>query len=104
MNHGDLDPSLAGAGPGFIVLAQPSTPAQPSQGSFHDPAPGQYLKGMLVGRASHNLQQPAARSLYPVFQLSPIRGVGPNQPQAGKAAPELDPYQPGPIPILDLAA
>ena len=61
MNHGDMHPGFAALGAFFIVFAQPSASAQPSQGAFHHPPPGQDLKVVAVRFALDHGQQPTAR-------------------------------------------
>ena len=88
MNHGDLNPSFGGLGQGFIVLAQPTTPPQPSQSAFDNPAARQYLELMAVRRPSDDLQQPPTDYTSPIDQLPSIAPIGPNQLE-----PRVFPYQ-----------
>ena len=102
MNHGDVNPSLTGGGQSFIVFAQPSTSAQPSQGSFYYPAARQHLEAMTFWGTLDDLQQPVPNRVSPTHQLPGIGTVGPNQLEARKATQELAEHQLGAIPILNI--
>ena len=48
MDHGDFDPSLAGARTDLVVPSQATVVAQPSEGALHDPTPWQNGKARSV--------------------------------------------------------
>ena len=103
MGHRYVHPRLRCFRQGLVVLAQPPAPAQPSQGSFHHPAPGQHLKGMAVLGALHNLQDSTGEGQqHPVHQLPPVAAVGPDETQAGKPSQQFADHQPGPVPVLNV--
>ena len=44
MNHSYVDPGLRCIGQSFVVLAQPTAPAEPRECSFNHPSSRQHLK------------------------------------------------------------
>ena len=87
MDHSYMHPGLRCFGEGFIVFAQPTTPAQPGQRSFNNPPPpGQHLKPVAVLRTPDNTQpvrastQATSWPAYPASaQISLRRGKPPYQ-------------------------
>ena len=86
----------------LVVLAQPSASAQPSQRSFHHPAPGQHFKAMAVLGTWHDFQNPTEARGHPVRQLPPVAAVSPDQLQARKSSQQFTDDQLGSVPVLDV--
>ena len=101
MNHGDMHPGFAALGAFFIVFAQPSASAQPSQGAFHHPPPGQDLKVVAVRFALDHGQQLTARSPSPRHQSARVASICPDHLQSGESTQQFGQHQPGTVPILD---
>ena len=102
MNHRNIYPGLTGFRQGFIIVfAQPPAPAQPGQGSFHYPAPGQNRKPVTVPGTLHNLQDPTGEGRRPVRQLPPAAAVRPDETPAGKPSRQFADNRLGPVPVLN---
>ena len=93
MSHGYMDPGLGGGRQGFIVLAQPPAPFQPSQRPLHHPSPRQHLKVMAVLGTLHDLHHPAGPGHDPINQLPSVAPVSPDQLQAWKSSGQLGDHQ-----------
>ena len=102
MSHGYVHPRFGNFGQGFVVLAQPSAPAQPGQSPLHHPSPGQHLKAGSSG-TPHYLQGPTRQRPHPANQLSGVSAISPNQAEAGNPASQLADDQPGSVPVLDIS-
>ena len=74
MNHSYVDPGLRCIGQSFVVLAQPTAPAEPRECSFNHPSSRQHLKVVAVPGALDNLERPACQGPDPLDQLS----IGPD--------------------------
>ena len=99
MNHGDMHPGFAALGAFFIVFAQPSASAQPSQGAFHHPPPGQDLKVVAVWFALDHGQQPTARSPSPRHQSARVASICPDHLQSGESTQQFGQHQLGAVPV-----
>ena len=97
-----MDPGLGGGRQGFIVLAQPPAPSQPSQRPLHHPSPRQHLKVMAVLGTLHDLHHPAGPGHDPINQLPGVAPVSPDQLQAGESSGQLVDDQFRPVPVLDI--
>jgi len=53
VNHGNVDPCFADSGQVFVVFAQATILAQPSESALHQPPFGQYDKGGAVATADN---------------------------------------------------
>ena len=102
MNHSYVDPGLRCIGQSFVVLAQPTAPAEPRECSFNHPSSRQHLKVVAVPRALDNLERPACQGPDPLDQLSSIASIGPYQPHAGKPPYQFIDDQLRSISILDI--
>jgi hypothetical protein len=100
MNHGNLNPDLAGFWQSFIAFAQLPTAAQPGQGALHYPPSRQNLKAVSV-RCPVEHQQPTTDVIGPVNQFSSVGSVSPDQLESGQVPQELGKHQLGAIPILN---
>lgn len=103
MRHSYVDPSLCCLGQGFIVFAQTTTPTQPRQRSFNDPASWQYLELVGVSWTLDYLHNPARQRLNPVNQLSRVASVRPDQLEAGETPYQFVDNKLSPIPVLDIS-
>ena len=102
MGHRYVHPGLGGFRNGLAVLAQPSAPAQPSQGPFHHPTPGQYQECVLAVGAPDYFQRPPGLFHHPIDQLPSVAVVRPEQTQAVEPSCELADNQSGSVPVLDV--
>ena len=102
MNHGDMNPGFSCLGQGFVVLAQPTTPTQPSQSAFYNPPTRQYLKSVAVWRPSDDLQHPATEGASPTDQLTSVGRIGPDQPEPRVPSRKFAQHQFGPVAVLDI--
>ena len=102
MNHSYVDPHLRCIGQSFVVLAQPTAPAEPRECSFNHPSSRQHLKVVAVSRALHNLEHPACHGPDPLDQLSSIASIGPDQPHSGESPSQFIDDQLGSISILNI--
>ena len=102
MNHSYVDPGLRCIGQSFVVLAQPTAPAEPRECSFDHPSSRQHLKVVAVPGALDNLERPACQGPDPLDQLSSIASIGPDQPHAGKPPYQFIDDQLRSISILDI--
>ena len=102
MNHSYVDPGLRCIGQSFVVLAQPTAPAEPRECSFNHPSSRQHLKVVAVPGAFDNLEGPACQGPDPLDQLSSIASIGPDQPHAGKPPYQFIDDQLRSISILDI--
>ena len=102
MNHSYVDPGLRCIGQSFVVLAQPTAPAEPRECSFNHPSSRQHLKVVAVPGALDNLERPACQGPDPLDQLSSIASIGPDQPHAGKPPCQFIDDQLRSISILDI--
>ncbi len=100
-NHDDIDHSFAGGNQTFVVLAQSTGLAQPSQGAFHHPAAWKHRKPFLVIRAQHHLQTTLAVHSHPVQKLTAVGAVHPDPAQLLARAAQPAQQQPCPVAILD---
>src|SRR5258706_9489074 len=66
-DHGDINPGFADGGISFIVFAETTILAQPSESTFNNPALGQHDKGFQFATA-HNFSDNAEKGLTPVQQ------------------------------------
>ena len=101
VDHGYMDPGLAGFGQFLVIFAKPSAAAQPGQRALHHPSAGQHLEVVAVLTASHHLQQPAAGRLSPRDQLAGISGVSPDDLEPREPAQQSGQHQPGSVLVLD---
>ena len=102
MNHSYVDPRFRCIGQSFVVLAQPTAPAEPRECSFNHPSSRQHLKVVAVPRALHNLEHPACHGPDPLDQLSSIASIGPDQPHSGKSPSQFIDDQLRSISILNI--
>ena len=79
-----MNESFTGFSKFFIVFAESTTTTEPSEGPFHDPAAWQNVKALDVVAAFDDLQDPAARLLHPIDQLSAVAAICPNELQSRK--------------------
>ena len=96
-----MHPGFAALGALFIVFAQPSASAQPSQRPFHHPPAGQHLRVVAVRFAFDHGQQATASGPRPRHQLTGVTGIGPDHPQSGKPTVPRQLYLP--VHLLGLA-
>ena len=96
MDHGYINPSLAGFRQGFIVFAQAPAAAQPRQRPLHHPPAGQHLKGVTVRPPPDHAQQPTASDPGPGYQLASVCPVSPDHFEPGKPAHHFAQHQLGP--------
>ena len=102
MNHRDMNPGFRCFRQGLIVLAQPTTPAQPGESAFYDPPARQHLKLVAVRRSSDDLKQPASEGTSPIDQLSRVRPVSPNQLEPGVPSGQFTQHQFGSVSVLNI--
>ena len=102
MNHCDMDPGFSCFWQGFIVLAEPTRPTQPSQSAFYNPPTRQYLKSVAVWRSSDDLQQPTTEGTSPIDQLTSVARIGPDQLEPRVLSRKFAQHQFGPVAILDI--
>ncbi len=100
MDHRYIHLSLRRFRESFVVLAQPTEPAQPRQRSLDHPSSWQHLELMAVPRAPHNLQDVASVGLNPINQPPSVTSISPDEPQPRKPAHQSVDNQHRPIPIL----
>ena len=62
MSHSYINPGLGTFSEFFVVFAEPSVSAQPSQGALHNPPTGQHLEAMAVLGPLDHLNQPAPKA------------------------------------------
>jgi len=104
MNHRDMNPGFRCFRQGFIVLGQPTTPAQPGQSAFYDRPTRQHLKVVAVRRASHDLEQPATEGTSPIYQLPSVSPVGPDQLEPRVPSRQFAQHQFGSVAVLDIGS
>jgi len=104
LDAGDLDHGFAMKCEVFVVFAKPALMAEPSQGSFHDPASGKKLKPGCVCQLLHNFQGPTRPTLEPLDQFPGITSIGPDALDGGKPGRHLDKEQLGSIAILHVGS
>ncbi len=80
-SHGKVDEGFATLRKRFIILAEPATLGNPSEGPFDHPAPGQDNKAFLVIAAQHWAQTEAAMQDDPFQQATAIGAIDPDEPQ-----------------------
>ena len=102
MNHRNMNPSFSCFRQGFVVLAEPTTPTQPSQSAFYNPPTRQHLKPVTVRRASDDLQQPATEGTSPIDQLPSVAPIGPDQLEPGVSPGQSAQHQFGSVAVLDI--
>ena len=100
MNHSYMNPSLTGLWQSFIIFAQSTTPTQPAKGALHDPSARQHLKMVAVRRTLDNLQKPTTECIGPLYQLSCITAIGPDQLESRKSPHKLRKHKFGPVSVL----
>ena len=87
---------------GFIVLAQPTVPTQPSQSAFYNPPTRQHHESVAVRRPSDDLQQPATEGISPIDQLTSVARIGPDQLEPRVPSRKFAQHQFGSIAVLDI--
>ena len=102
MNHGDMNPVFSCYWQGFIVLAQPTTPTQPSKSAFYNPPTRQHVKPVAVRRPSDDLQQPATEGTSPMDQLPSVAPIGPDQLEPRVPSHQFAQHQFGSVAVLDV--
>ena len=78
MSHSYINPGFRTFRGVFVVLAEPSVSAQPSQGALHNPPTVRHLEARAVLGPLDHLNQPAPQGGSPMHELSGIGAVGPN--------------------------
>ena len=76
MNKGDT-----AFGQSFIVFAEATIKAKPSEGAFHHPPTGQYGESLLLLRAEDRLKAKAKTLRNPSLQRAAIGAVNPDETQ-----------------------
>jgi hypothetical protein len=79
--------------------------AQPTEGTLHDPAPGQDLEAFDVVGPFHDRYPQASRAAkrgYPTEQRSRVAAVRPDQAKPHQGAGEGPEYQFGSVAVLDV--
>jgi len=86
--HRDINPSLGARLGGFVIADQSPLTHQPTEGTFHHPAVGQYFKACEVVRTFDDLnRQFRAEPLDPLGEgLAGITAIHPQDAQPGKPA------------------
>ncbi len=102
MNHRNLNPCLTGLRQSFIIFAQPTTPTKPCKCAFHDPSAWQHLKMMAVRWTFDNLQKPTTERISPLYQLSCIAAIGPDQLEPRKSPHQFRKHKLGSVSVLDI--
>lgn len=75
--HGQVNHGLARLGLPFVVAAESAVASQPTEGTFHHPAPWQHLEGVQFG-ALDDFDRAAPQPACPLQQRSAVAAVGPD--------------------------
>ena len=97
-----MDHRFAGFDENFIILTQPTKPAEPGKGSLNNPAMGQNFETHRIVRSLYNFQNPWPEVFRPIHQLPRVSAVGPDPLQAGKAVRQSFQNQLGSVSILNV--
>ncbi len=89
----------------FVIFAESARAAEPSKGSFDDPASGQDLEAMECFRMLDNFQPGATAGTqgpHPLDERASVATVGPDAPQPPVTLPQGCEQQSGAIAILHI--
>jgi hypothetical protein len=101
INHSKVYHSLTAGRQGFVVLTQPSILAQPTKGTFHYPASGQYHETMQVTTLD-NLNNPSECASGPTHKCTGITSIHPYSFQPPKSVSKFFQNQTTTITILNV--
>ena len=76
-----MDKGDTAFGQSFIVFAEATIEAKPSEGAFHHPTTGQYGETLLLLRAEDRLKAKAKTLRNPSLQRAAIGAVNPDETQ-----------------------
>jgi hypothetical protein len=79
VNHGELNPGLAGLRKRLVILAQAAVLHQPGKGALDDPASGQNREAFLPLRPLDDLNDPGAELLRPLDEAALVALIGPEE-------------------------
>ena len=102
VGHRRIDPSLGCLRQRLVVLAQPTTPAQPCECALNHPSARQYFKSVAAPRPFDDPERPACQLPHPLDQLSSIPRVSPDQAHTIKAVFQLADQQLRSISVLNV--
>jgi hypothetical protein len=97
MRHRQVDKRLAAAREVFVVLAQASVPAEPGEGTLHDPALRLHNEAFGVRITPDDVQHPEVSSVQPLHCQRSISLVSPHYHQPGHK--QLRPLQQSPATV-----
>src|SRR5216683_8121207 len=80
--HGQIDEGFGDLFFAFVVPAQTSGTAQPAEGAFDDPTPGQHDEATRDVGAPDDLQRTSAHPAHPLNELARVGAVGPQTTQS----------------------
>ena len=100
---GHEKPSTFGGGGAFEVSCEASASAEPCEGAFNDPAPGQELEPFDPGRSFDNLYGPGAAMGKCIDELlAAVHAVGKDMPQPWETVVQALQQRDGTMDILNV--
>src|SRR5215211_96876 len=85
-NGSEVNHTFAQICSSLVILTQPAIAIEPAQGTFDDPALGQYLKATLLFGPAYDIQHEGEELMHPFHQHPGITLIGPHPFEAWQAA------------------